>query len=544
MNNNIDNNKVLNREELIEIVDEFYNTHPCFSASNPNIEPKEILKTLNKIRDKIYKVKFYYEDYNFFTCGRRDALRKEFYSFFKDKDMLYKGINFVYYFAFKNLAEYIECDVWVNKRYGKEVVEKSEEYKNKGIICEQEKDIILEIISEFETRIKEYQSSKINEDIKRNLLDKKKNIIVKRNYMHQNIIDPLFHIIDNVIEKKESLFISSSNEEILNKYYDVFINNNYKVLIINLEDYNKSERWNPLMYPYELYKKGYKEKAISCLGRMLKIIFCNKTITVHESSIVDFVIGMIIAMFENASKDEINFASVYNMINGINLDNIFNDTLIMYLKDKRNIDTYNLVSPVLSMPMDIINIILFDIKETLKSFEISKCSKIMNETTYDINEIKKRPIVFLFISKLQDNGSSNYFSMFISSLHERLINLKQEQFNFVLDDFIFNKDIFNLIPKKFKFYLFTNSINNIPDSYKNLYLYYYDVFDINDFVQQNNNVLFPKYDNKEKRIFKFKRIEKTPVFDSSKAISIFDIQKTEIDDLIEKLDNVNKKEND
>lgn len=541
MNGSIDNNKVLKRKELIEIVDEFYKSHPRFSPSNPIIEPKEILKTLNEIRNRINEVKFYYEDYNFFTCGRRDALKKEFYSFFKDQDMLDKGINFVYYFAFKNLTEYIECDVWVNKRYGQEVVEKSEQYKNKGIICEQEKDIILEIISEFEKRINEYQSIIINEDIKRNLFDKKKNVIVKRNYVPKNIVDPLFHVIDNVIEKKESLFISSSGEEILNIYYDIFVNNNYKVLIINLEDCNKSECWNPLMYPYELYKRGYKEKAIYCLGRTLKIMSCNKTIIGKENSLVDFVIGIIVAMFENASKDEISFASLYNIINKIDLDDIFNDTLIMYLKDKKNIDIYNLVSPVLSMPIDIINIILFDIREKLKSFEISQYSNIVNKTTYDIN--KTRPIVFFFISKLQDDNSSDYFSMFIDQLHERLIDLKHEQFNFILDNFDFNKNIFNLVQNKFKFYLFTNSINNIPDLNKNVYSYYCDVLDINDFIQQNNNVLFPKYDNKEKRIFKFKRIEKAPVFDSSKAVSVFDIKKTEIDDLIEKLDNMNKKEN-
>lgn len=136
MNTGIDNNKVLMREDLVKIVGDFYESHPCFSPSNPVIDPNDILETLKKIKDRINEVKFYYEDYDFFTCGRRDFLKKEFYSFFNDKDMLRNGICFVYYFAFKNLAEYIECDVWVNKRYGEDIVKRSEAYKNKGIICE------------------------------------------------------------------------------------------------------------------------------------------------------------------------------------------------------------------------------------------------------------------------------------------------------------------------------------------------------------------------------------------------------------------------
>ena len=85
----------------------------------------------------------------------------------------------------------------------------------------------------------------------------------------KNLLMPMF---EEMILRDESVFVTDSKEEYLTKYYDELIRRNYKVLIFNLRDFTKSECFNPLLYPYYLYKNNKKSKAIDLLEEITKVM--------------------------------------------------------------------------------------------------------------------------------------------------------------------------------------------------------------------------------------------------------------------------------
>ena len=85
------------------------------------------------------------------------------------------------------------------------------------------------------------------------LFNSNKNLIVEGEMGIGKTTNVLFPIVDRSIDNKESLLILDSKEEYLNQYYGKLKENNYNTIIINLRDMDKSEGWNPLEYPYNLY---------------------------------------------------------------------------------------------------------------------------------------------------------------------------------------------------------------------------------------------------------------------------------------------------
>jgi len=107
----------------------------------------DITKLTNDLLDEILeelKKHIYTSDNRFYTYGRRDFLQKEI-DFYLDNNQLVD--------AFINFYQYIEADTWIDLAAipeglnVQEVLDNDYKYKEDGIICEQEKNKIIEIIN-------------------------------------------------------------------------------------------------------------------------------------------------------------------------------------------------------------------------------------------------------------------------------------------------------------------------------------------------------------------------------------------------------------
>ena len=134
----------LYRKELIEYENNWINNHP-----NPNKQDYIIfLDALSEIIEK-YE---YLDDRRFVTYGRRDFLRKEFSDYLNEKTFSGRG---KYNDAFVDLAEYYSGNTWISIADIPEgidchkIIDADVEYKKEGIICNQEIEIIKEMIQEF-----------------------------------------------------------------------------------------------------------------------------------------------------------------------------------------------------------------------------------------------------------------------------------------------------------------------------------------------------------------------------------------------------------
>lgn len=133
----------LKREKLIKIVDNFYSKRSEYSANNDLMSL--YLQTLNNLSEVLLN----YEceaDNRFVTYCRRDFLKQELATSLERED---------YDQAFYDIIDYVKADTWISPGSVPpeckflEIVDMDEEYKNSGIVCKQEQEIILSMIKDF-----------------------------------------------------------------------------------------------------------------------------------------------------------------------------------------------------------------------------------------------------------------------------------------------------------------------------------------------------------------------------------------------------------
>jgi len=146
--------KKLKRKQLVNIAQEFYKNYQ---------NEKDIQKKKQKIRDLLLSLEQCLNkselkrDDRFFTYCRRDFLRQEFTDKLNKKNI--KLNNDYLLDAYFNLYDYIVNDTWIsmgsipNDISAQDVIKKDDEYKNSGIICFQEKEILLDMIHELREAI-------------------------------------------------------------------------------------------------------------------------------------------------------------------------------------------------------------------------------------------------------------------------------------------------------------------------------------------------------------------------------------------------------
>ena len=140
----------LRRRKLVNIYDKYINK--ILNYRKDDIPKKDISKLLNKLEVTIRRHK-YNNDINFTSKGRRNFLKGEIVDYLKDNN--YKD-------AFGDLHEYLvdqsycypstsDFDTLEEARL---VQDYNQVYANKGIVCMEDKDNILELIHLFRYYLK------------------------------------------------------------------------------------------------------------------------------------------------------------------------------------------------------------------------------------------------------------------------------------------------------------------------------------------------------------------------------------------------------
>ena len=261
------------------------------------------------------------------------------------------------------------------------------------------------------------------------VLNAHKNLIVEGDIASGKTTNVLFPVVDNAIEKKESLFILDSREEYVNRYYEKLKSNNYNTIILNLRDMDKSEGWNPLEYPYNLYKNGEKDKAQEYLEKIGKIMFYENSSQDPFWALTasDFFTGVTLALFEDGNADEVNLNSVNNMFNGIDKKFGASDYITEYFKTKETSSKpYIFASTTFLAPKDTKGSILSVARQKLRLYvSREKLSQIMNKTTFNFDDVANKPTAIFVIARTNNIIFINPFFIgfhqkaFMVSMHIR-----------------------------------------------------------------------------------------------------------------------------
>lgn len=280
----------------------------------------------------------------------------------------------------------------------------------------------------------------MKKEILEEIINSKKNLIVDGDTLSGKTTNVLFPLVDEMIKRKESIFILDSKEEYINEYYDKLKANDYNIITINLRDLDKSDSWNPLYYPYLLYKKGNYDQSQEYIEKIGKAMFQENTNIdpFWACNASDFMTGIILGLFEDGKEDEINFNSVNDMFNGVDLKYTISDYITTYfnMKDKTSAP-YIYASATFLAPKETRGSILSGARQKLRLFVSSeKLSKLLNKTTFSYEEILNRHTAIIFINKDENKSLNVLPAMFMEQLYSILIDNKfDKKFNFVVDNF-------------------------------------------------------------------------------------------------------------
>ena len=321
------------------------------------------------------------------------------------------------------------------------------------------------------------EGKNMKEEILEKIVNTHKNFLIEGDVSSGKTTNVLFPIVNEIIDKKESLFILDSKEEYINQYYDKLKENNYNIVILNLRDMDKSEGWNPLEYPYNLFKNGDADKAQEYLEKIGKTIFREDSAqdSFWTLTAADFFTGVSLGLFEDGNPDEINFNSINNMFNGIDKQLGLTDYITKYFKAKGvSSKPYIFASPTFLAPKDTKGSILSVARQKLRVYvSREKLSYLMNKTTFQIEDIVNRPTAIILIARDETKTLSDLASMFIEQLYMILLDFKSNhKFNFILDNFdIIDKcndlvDILSFcLSRNIKLFIATRSLKELVDKY-------------------------------------------------------------------------------
>ena len=140
----------------------------------------------------------------------------------------------------------------------------------------------------------------------------------------QMVINPLVNFL---AKKGESMVITDPKGEIYEKNGEMLRDKGYDVIVVNFRDPKNGSCWNPYTLPYKYYKEGNQDKANELLNDMAINIATDEKADdpFWTNSAADYLTGLSLGMFEDASEEEISISNVKLMtFNNFSINNSFN----------------------------------------------------------------------------------------------------------------------------------------------------------------------------------------------------------------------------
>ena len=118
----------------------------------------------------------------------------------------------------------------------------------------------------------------------------------------------------------ESIAVIDEMGELYQKLGSELQKKGYKTFVINFQNPENSNNFNPLLLPYHLYKQNHQDLSIRIVESIGSIIYQQEnkeSDPFWSESAKNYFVGLTLYLFEKGQEDEINFTSIYNLSNQI-----------------------------------------------------------------------------------------------------------------------------------------------------------------------------------------------------------------------------------
>lgn len=211
----------------------------------------------------------------------------------------------------------------------------------------------------------------------------------------------------------------------------------YITYVINFQDTDYSNNFNPLLVPYRLYKQGHQDTAMRIVEKIGNIIYTpeNKEADPFwNNSAKNYFVGLVLYLFDNAKEKEINFNSVYDLASQI--ETFHKGRELLYSLSPTSPAYINLSSIILA-PTETRGGILSVFRQALGQLTSrTQISSMLSENDFTLEDlIGKKFAIFIVGEPTKD--VSKYMTMIIEELYQ-VVNTKgrgNKRINVILDRF-------------------------------------------------------------------------------------------------------------
>ena len=286
----------------------------------------------------------------------------------------------------------------------------------------------------------------------------------------QSIILPQLRL---AIKAQESFIVHDVKGEIYDILSGELKKQNYNTIVINLDNPNIGNNFNPLRLPYELYKSGKKDKAIELLENVGYYFCCNETYNTiidpfWNNSTISLFTGLALYLFENAKEEEVNISSL------LSLASDFDKLSEQVKKYDKSSPIYINLSNIMLAPSETKSSILSVFAQNMKQFVSRETLlKMLSSSNFNIINIQKNKTA-LFIISNKKRISRRLIPLVIEECYyaATFINDKTRRLNIVIDDFedlVPIKDFNNILTLarsyNIKFSIFIRSFLELRNTY-------------------------------------------------------------------------------
>ena len=250
----------------------------------------------------------------------------------------------------------------------------------------------------------------------------------------QSVILP---IIKLAIQAEESILVTDGEGTLYERMAQKLEEENYKVIVINMDNPKLGDGWNPLAFPYQLYKENNYDKALENIEEIGYYLFYSRIENMDPfwiNSTINYFTGLVLYLFEHAKEEEINLSSVGSLANALNEKGASAKFIESLPKDS---NVLLKVSTTLKAPSETRGSIISVFNDKFEKYLSKKeLERMLSKSTFDIQNISNEKTAIFLIYGMNTNGS-NLIPLFTNQLIDSIYisNQKERRMNILLDEF-------------------------------------------------------------------------------------------------------------
>lgn len=245
----------------------------------------------------------------------------------------------------------------------------------------------------------------------------------------------------------ESIVVTDPKAECLKKNGNKLREMGYKVIVVNLREPMKGDKYNLLKYPARLWKEGKRARADEMFQSISTMVFeevkSEKDAFWHNTS-AGYCTGLCELLCDIMPAENVNLSNVAKLHFQGEEKYGATPALKSYMEMHKDAPYRNLISPYVTAPNEtkssLASVFSAGISKYVRNEEIVD---MMSDSTFDVEELIDKKTAVFIVSRDESSVYNGIISSFIDQVYEILIDTAEKKYqgklprkiSFILDEF-------------------------------------------------------------------------------------------------------------